>query len=125
MTNAPGSAIVRNPRAPTLYTTLFWRSGVCSRSAALLSSGRIANVPTTKLPASTPSCHVKSERRCVDVSDCAAAGDANVSERIAARARRAALQRDLTRLLEVGQEHLLGVFTELLVFDDGVELVVD
>ena len=40
----------------------FCGSGVCERSAALLSSGRMAIVPTMNPPPSTPSRQVKSER---------------------------------------------------------------
>src|SRR5215510_5071178 len=89
----------------------------------------MAIVPTTNPPASKPSRQVNRDRCgssgggvvvwAFDMAGCVASSTATASHVAEA------LQRDFTRRLEVGQEHLLRLLAECLIFDDGVELVVD
>src|SRR5690348_14398541 len=86
----------------------------------------MASVPRTKPAPSAASCHVNSCRCGGDASGtgvCAGSRPASVAAR--PRMTMVELEFDLTRTLEIGEKHRLGLHAERGVFDDGVELVVD
>src|SRR6185312_14947931 len=105
---------------------LCWRLESCSAIAALLSTGRMAIVPTAKPAARMPSRQVNSERT-FPLSACADAtrttGESSGAMRAAASA--SLLESDFTRPVQIGEKHPLGLLAEAGVLDHGVELVVD
>src|SRR5262245_33052911 len=84
----------------------------------------MATVATANPAASSPSRQVNSGFGGPIVSTCAPSRPAHATKASAAPSS-VLLQRDLTRYLEVRQEHALGFLAQHAVFDHGVELEVD